>query len=113
VAFDRKKWILNALRRASYRYPFRYQAKVAARVERGKYLCAACQQVFPNAEVQLDHIVPVDNPEAGFVSWDDTVNRMFPDSRDGWQVLCVECHKVKSAQENVVRRKRNVDKSSD
>jgi 5-methylcytosine-specific restriction endonuclease McrA len=61
----------------------------------------------------MDHVIPVDNPEMGFTSWDDTVNRMFPESRAGWQALCVECHKVKSAKENTVRRKRNVDKTEE
>lgn len=105
MSFDRDDWLKKAIRRISYRYPARYTAKVNARVERGKYKCAVCGGIFPNKEVQLDHVEPVINPMTGFVDWNDYINRLFVDV-DGWQVLCLADHKSKSIAENVKRRKK-------
>jgi hypothetical protein len=67
------------------------------------YRCAICQNIFPTSQVQVDHIDPV-IPVTGFTSWDDVVERMFSE-KEGYQVLCLPCHKVKSKKENEERRK--------
>ena len=41
----------------------------------------------------VDHIAPVVNPETGFTTWDDHIERLW--SR-GLQVLCRACHDLKS-----------------
>ncbi len=103
MKFDKKGWIKNALRRASYKFPPRNSAKINARVERGKYKCQKCNEIFRNGEVQLDHVEPVVNPETGFVDWNDFIERMFPDL-SGWSLLCLSCHQEKSENENKTRR---------
>jgi hypothetical protein len=104
-----KSWMIGALRKASYRYPPRYGVMNEAKVERGKYRCAHCQQIHPRKDVQVDHVVPV-VPIEGFPTlpdgnpnWNVYIHRMFPTS-DGFQVLCTGCHNVKTQSENSGRR---------
>lgn len=104
MGFDKKEWIKLAIRRASYKYPPRYTAKVNARKGRNQYECAACHNLFPNKLVQVDHKEPVINPETGFVDWNDYVERMFCDI-EGMQILCTACHVAKSKEENSRRKK--------
>ena len=101
--FDKKKWVEQAIRRISYRYPPRYTAKTLARVERGKYRCNICKGIFRDKETQMDHVAPVVNPLEGRTDWNDFIERMLPEL-EGWQCLCIPCHKAKSVSENVVRR---------
>lgn len=104
MSFDKKEWIKLAIRRASYKYPPRYTAKVNARRGRNQYECALCNKLFPNKSVQVDHKNPVIDPSTGFVDWNDYVHRMFCDL-DGFQILCTDCHIAKSKEENSRRKK--------
>lgn len=101
--FNLKSWLIGALRRASYRYPARYNALKAAKVERNSYRCAKCAQLFPRKSIQLDHVLPV-IPITGWDSWDGYISRMFVEE-NGFQVLCISCHEAKSIGENAERRK--------
>lgn len=96
------KFVLAALRRASYRWPPRTEALKAAKVAYGRYKCAACSQVYRRKEIQLDHLLPIISL-TGFESWDILIKRLFCD-KDGWQVLCAECHKKKTNDENKRRK---------
>lgn len=66
------------------------------------YECAECHQHFPAKDVAVDHIDPV-VATTGFVSWDDVIERMFVE-KEGLQVLCKECHKVKCDEEKQQRK---------
>ena len=46
-----KSYITNTLRKASYRWKPRTEAMAAARVERGKYKCAYCGNIFGNKDI--------------------------------------------------------------
>lgn len=102
-SWDKKRWIMTALRRVSYRYPPRNAAKISARKERGKYECSLCHKLFGPKEIQLDHIVPVIDTEKGFTDWNDYVERLFCDY-GGYQVCCLDCHASKTKDENEIRR---------
>lgn len=108
--FDKKKWVEQAIRRISYRYPPRYTAKQLARVERGKYLCNICKGIFRDKDTNMDHVAPVVDPEEGRTDWNDFIERMLPPI-EGWQCLCKPCHKEKSESENVIRRKKKKEKA--
>ena len=110
-----KSFVTSALRAASRRWPPKYKAlkeafagrKVNAKT--GKlamhYTCAACKKLYVATDVQVDHIKPVVDPKKGFVSWDVYINRMFCEIED-LQVLCKPCHKVKTDQEKLERKKK-------
>jgi hypothetical protein len=53
----------------------------------------------------VDHISPVVDPKKGFVSWDVYITRMFCEI-DGLQVMCKPCHKIKTAEEKLERKKK-------
>lgn len=110
-----KSFVTSALRAASRRWPPKYKAlkeafagrKVNAKT--GKlamhYTCAACKKLYAATDVQVDHIKPVVDPKKGFVSWDVYINRMFCEIED-LQVMCKPCHKIKTDQEKLERKKK-------
>ena len=110
-----KSFVTSALRAASRRWPPKYAALRAAFAGRqvnaktGKlamhYKCAKCKKLFVAADVQVDHIKPVVDPKKGFVSWDDFINRIFCEI-ENLQTLCKPCHKVKTDQEKLERKKK-------
>ena len=102
-----KTWLVPKLRRLSYQWPNRKDAKVAARVSRGKYKCAACEDIFGPKEISLDHTVPVIDPIDGYQDWNTYISRLFCEEADGFQVLCNPCHDMKTEWENTVRAENN------
>lgn len=106
--------IKNALREASIRWQPRSVALNAASVDRGTFLCAECQQVLPKTfpkgpgdkarpnNRHCDHVVPVVDPAVGFDgNWTEYIERMFVEA-EGFQILCKQCHTVKTAEERAV-----------
>jgi hypothetical protein len=53
--------------------------------------------------MRADHITPI-VPVTGFDTWDNTIDRLFCEI-EGLQALCVDCHAVKTKEENEERRK--------
>jgi|TARA_R100000501_G_C2598786_1_gene96523 hypothetical protein len=116
-------FIKGGLRQMSHRWPPKHEVKKAARRERGVYLCAGykCRKhkvpvtiidkkntkYRPTGQrinnIFVDHIVPVIDPEKGFVSWDAIVERMFCEA-DGLQVLCRKCHSLKTKDERAMKK---------
>lgn len=96
-----RTWLIPKLRRLSYTWPNRNEAKKLARVERGKYKCAMCDQIFGPKEIVLDHKTPV-VPLEGFQDLGHFVESLFC-SVDNYQALCNPCHDQKSSDEGVIR----------
>lgn len=96
--------IMSALRKRSMFWKPVQECKKAARVSRGKYLCALCGSIVSNKEAKIDHIEPV-KPLDGHDSWDGVTDRLFCEI-DGLQLLCSTCHDKKTKHENAERRKR-------
>lgn len=98
-------FIVSALRNASRRWPPKYETLNAAKTTKKvnkktkriaqHFKCASCKKEFPQKEVQVDHIVPV---AANATTWDEYINNLFCDSHN-LQVLCIGCHKKKTAKE--------------
>ena len=111
----RHSFIVSTLRAGTKRWPPKWATLEAAKTEKKKnrktgreaqhYFCTGCGEDFPAKEVTVDHIDPVVDPETGFVSWDVFIERLFC-SEDNLQVLCKECHKLKSALERKQRKKK-------
>jgi len=98
-----RDWMKNTLRRAFFRYWERTKAIQAARVDRGLYRCADCQQVSSIKGHHIDHISPVVDPKVGFVDWDVYIHRLFCPASN-LQLLCTVCHTAKTAREREERR---------
>ncbi len=102
---DAFSWVKRYIEGISYKWPARTQAMKLARRpstladKRTKWesQCNHCKKWFKQKDVQLDHIVPKGRyaPDTFFV-W---LDRLFCDTT-GFQVLCIPCHKIKSATEH-------------
>ena len=101
--FNLKSFLINTLRRASFRYPGRSEAMKAARIERGMYKCNMCGGTFRNKEIRVDHKFPVVDPTKGFETWDIYISRMFCAASD-LQIICETCHDSKSFTEKELRK---------
>ena len=111
------QWLTWVLRKASYRWPTRYKALNKAKVGKNLYRCAICQKDYKKEgrkrTITLDHVVPVKDPTRPNAFQDDlancqcgvcsTLRRMFPETVEGWQVLCKACHDKKTKKETKVR----------
>ena len=65
--------------------------------EGSRYRCNTCDELFRSSDVQVDHITPC----GSLRTFDDLpgfVERMFCEA-DGFQVLCKECHQLKTNEE--------------
>ncbi len=103
-----RTFITTLVRRGFTRYPPRYEVLKSAFTSKkinkktgricSHYKCAKCRKAFPTTEVQVDHINPVVDPVVGFVSWDVYIERLYC-TKDNLQVLCLTCHKAKTAIE--------------
>lgn len=105
-----RSFIRSQLRQGTRKWAPITETLKQARVSRGLYLCASCQQeVTPTYRegrkkvnnVFVDHIRPITNPETGFTTWDELINNMFCEM-DNLQVLCKECHDAKTKQEKEI-----------
>lgn len=96
-----KRFLIQQLRRISWKWPAFGEAKRRARVDRGQYLCAACGNIYRAKEVHLDHIDPV-IALTGYVSLDIYCERLFC-GVENLQVLCLNCHDKKTKAENAGR----------
>ena len=106
-------FIVSVLRAGTRRWPPKYETLVEAKVGKkinsktGRmaehYKCRICKATFPATGVEVDHIIPVVS-SGGFTTWDEYIERMFV-GKEGFQVLCVACHKKKTLDESNSRRK--------
>lgn len=99
---NRNTFIKGLLRRGSFHWKARNEAFKLARVERGKYKCAMCEEIFGPKEINMDHIHPVVDPRVGFQGWDSYIERLFP-YEEGWQAICHACHDSKTRLEDALR----------
>ena len=110
-------FIKSLLRAGSKRWAPISDTLKEARTRRGFYRCNGCGEEVPATlkvgarrikNVVVDHIDPIIDPNEGFVSWDQTIERMFCE-KEGLQVLCHACHEIKTKQERDIatERRRN------
>lgn len=105
-----RHWLTQKLRRISYQWTPRKEAIKKGRVSRGKYKCSSCEgENFGPKQIQLDHTIPVIDPHTGFINWDDYIERLFCDE-EGFQIMCIECHKWKTHRENDIRSQVKLEK---
>lgn len=68
-----------------------------------EYQCNECKKWKPNSEVAVDHIKPAGSLTCG-AHLEEFVNTLFCEM-DNLQVLCKDCHKIKTEQEKEDRKK--------
>lgn len=110
-----KAFIVSALRAASRRWPPKYETLQEAYVGQltnpktkrvsKHYKCKACKEIYPGKEVQVDHIEPVVSTTDGFTTWDAFIQRLFCE-KSGLQVLCSQCHSIKTQKEKDASKER-------
>jgi hypothetical protein len=107
-----KSFIIATLRRASFRWKPRGEAKKRYKVKVGEYgtgrakygyKCATCDGVYKSGEIKMDHIDPA-VPLDGWQGFDVFIERLFCDE-DGFQALCPACHDEKTGIERDERKK--------
>ena len=107
-----KNFIINTLRRASFRWKPRGESKKKYKVKVGEYKtgrakygysCAACKEVFKSGEIKMDHIDPA-VPLDGWQGFDIFIERMFCEE-SGFQALCKGCHDEKTGIEREERKR--------
>jgi len=107
-----RAFITSTLRGGFRRYPPKYETlkealwgkKLNPKTGRQSlhYTCKECKHEFPAKEVNVDHVLPVVDPETGFENWDVFVKRLFC-GKDNLQVLCKPCHDKKTKLEKGTR----------
>lgn len=108
----KKNFLIALLRRGTYKWPTRWVAEKRTRLGKGYYWCEECGVISKKKGTQMDHVIPVVDPEKGYTTLDEYADRMYPDTEFGWRRLCLSCHQTKSAIENSVRKesKKKLDK---
>jgi hypothetical protein len=109
--------VISALRRIFRRYPayqeiknekkqeYFVSSKCGKQMRRVGYYCETCKKLTPNKECAVDHILPVVDVISGFIDYNTYIKRLFCD-KNNLQLLCKNCHEIKSKYENKVRRSR-------
>lgn len=114
--------IIVSLRRLTYSYKPRNDAKNRCKVAPATFKCELCQihvyagtsketpksilSRFPDViqgKINLDHKEPVICPKTPGWDWNVFIERLFCDIK-GFQVLCEKCHKGKTLLENQLRK---------
>lgn len=120
-----KSFVINTLRRASFRWKPRGESKKRYKVKVGEYStgrakygykCAACEGIYKSGEIKMDHIDPA-VPLDGWQGFDVFIERLFCDE-DGFQALCPGCHDEKTGIEREERKtnrelKKRLDKDKE
>jgi len=100
IAFCRKTFRWSPAYRQALKEAF-----VEKREGKEYYRCKDCRSVVERSEKQVDHYEPV--VPIGSVwnrDWNEYRQRCFVTS-DRLQILCKPCHKIKTGNENILRRK--------
>ena len=104
-------FIKNQLRQATRKWAPLQDVITNARTRRGFYICAGCGEEVPATvkvgrtrqnNIYADHEPAVVDPEVGFTTWDECIERMFTEI-EGAQALCHSCHSTKTKEETGVR----------
>lgn len=101
--YNLQRLIIGALRKIFWYSPLRREALEKAKIGL-LYKCAITKKKFPINEVTVDHIIPVVDPQIGFVDWNTFVARLFCDVNN-LQVLSKVAHAKKTKEERSRRLK--------
>jgi 5-methylcytosine-specific restriction endonuclease McrA len=117
--YNKDSAIRGALRRAFSRSPVVREVMDAVRRERPwfkkdgsqaakprvEYCCSKCGEYFMGKDIQVDHTIPVVDPEIGFTNYQDYIDRLFCEASN-LSVLCKKHHEEKTNYEKTVAKER-------
>lgn len=98
--------IINTLRILWLQSPIRNAALKNARKAPNQYECAKCKEWFKSVDVCVDHIEKVIVPgmmDKYNEDWTTYINRLLLVPLEGLQVLCQDCHNIKTACERFTK----------
>lgn len=115
-------FVKGILRAGSNKWPPKWEVRRKARQARGIYYCAGFKRKGHPATASIrergrskkcnnifvDHISPIVG-RAGFTNWDDFINKLYCEV-DNLQVLCKQCHDLKTKSEKEERKNYGTDK---
>lgn len=96
------KYLFAAARRIFGWSPEKRKAFVKVSHGDMMFRCEKCTVAYDKKELHVDHKLPV-MPLQGFDNWDAYFNRLFCPV-NGLQILCKQCHKIKTKSENALRK---------
>jgi hypothetical protein len=125
--------IINSVRKLTYAYPPRNNAKSRQKVAPATFECVECEtwiyegvrdlttldlkppKGLIKGKIYMDHIEPV-IPLSGFLrgswDWNEYLERMFCET-EGFQAICYDCHKNKTYLEDQIRKEYRQKKKLD
>jgi 5-methylcytosine-specific restriction endonuclease McrA len=70
-----------------------------------QYICSKCKKTFGAKDISVDHRIPVVRLSSSLqeMSYDQMVEQIFCNEVN-LEVLCIECHKTKTARERKERK---------
>ena len=107
-------FIKSLLRKGTQKWGPKNEVLKEARVDKGVYHCNGCKMNVPVTikvnnkrirNVTVDHLEPIVDPAVGFTTWDEYISKMFCE-KENLQVLCLECHSKKCAEERKISTER-------
>ncbi len=106
--FNWRTYLRSAARRIWLWHPIRREAIKLARTRKGYVGCKKCsvemkENVKPKG-YDVDHIIPASETANQIENWHDFLTRLLDVTVEDVQVLCKECHDVKTQKENQTRR---------
>jgi len=117
--------IISAIRKVTYTYEPRNKVRKRQQVAPATFMCESCDfaiysgkknlkeaeldkfKKVKKSKVYVDHIepcIPIEGFGESKWDWNSYLSRMFC-GEDGLQLLCKECHDIKTKKENELRKK--------
>lgn len=82
-----------------------HEKPASQRCKKCRWACFKCKKLINAKAKQVDHTFPVVDPVIGFVDWNTYIKRLLEVPVGDLAVMCKNCHQIKSATENEVRRR--------
>jgi 5-methylcytosine-specific restriction endonuclease McrA len=100
-AFSRSPMVREVLLKVRRERPwFKSNGEKAAK-PRVEFQCSHCKEWFMGKDVQVDHVLPVVDPDIGFIDWNIFIERLFCDISN-LMVLCKKDHHSKTNEEKAI-----------
>lgn len=106
-AFSRSPVVREVMMKVRRERPWFKKDGSQASKPRVEYLCSACGEWYMGKDVQVDHTIPVVDPEIGFTDWNTFIDRLFCESNN-LKLLCKICHNAKNNKEKAIAKERRI-----